>query len=319
MKKLNLLAGTSLLALAVAGPAAHATAFKYTGKIVSYLVPSAGTYKIVAFGAQGGSSGGLGAKIGGDFKLAKGEDLLIAVGGEGASGAYSGGGGGGSFVVEKSLIPFSPDVPLVIAGGGGGDLDGGGGGTGTAGGGGTGGGAGHGGKGGGPGGGYIGGGGGGGFLTSGGNGFEAQGGGSFLSGLAGGEGTGNSALGDANGGFGGGGGGGGYDFFGGGGGGGGYSGGGGGVFDSSNLSYGGGGGSFDGGTKKILDAAFNSGNGLVRITELTAAVTAAASPELIDASLTLGDPSAVPEPASAALLGAGLLGFAALRRGAKRR
>ena len=211
---------------------------------------------------------GLGAKIGGDFKLGKGEDLLIAVGGEGTNGVYSGGGGGGSFVVEKLPNPLR-DIPLVIAGGGGGSGGGGGGGgtAGGAGGGSGGGGGGTGGNGGADGGGaYVPyGAGGGGFLTSGGSSTTAQGGGSFFTGLAGGGGAGASAYGgsygNANGGFGGGGGGGNY----GGGGGGGYSGGGGGVL---RRSGGGGGGSFDAGTKKILDAAFNSGNGLVRITEL---------------------------------------------------
>ena len=56
---------------------------------------------------------------------------------------------------------------------------------------------------------------------------------------------------------------------------------------------GGGGGSFDAGTNQILVADFQTGDGEVIITELAAAV---------------------PEPASVALLGAGLLSLAALRR-----
>jgi PEP-CTERM motif len=73
------------------------------------------------------------------------------------------------------------------------------------------------------------------------------------------------------------------------GGGGGYSGGGGGVRSEGGRSPGGG-GSFDAGTDQILVADFRTGSGEVVITEL------------------------VPEPASIALLGAGLLSLAALRR-----
>lgn len=310
MTRLHLLAGTSLLALAVAGPAAQAGTFDYTGKIVSFTVKRTGTYFIEATGAQGagGGTGGLGAEIAGDFKLTKGEDLLIAVGGKGHDGSapqivVGSGGGGGSFVVEKLPNPLG-DFPLVIAGGGGGggtNGGGGGGGTGKAGGSGSGylagagGTAGHGGA--------------GGYFSGGGGGLDSAGGGGpygghGFPGLAGGGGGGGPIYGYANGGFGGG-----------GGGGGGYSGGGGG----GSYGGGGGGGSFDGGTDQILKAAFRKGNGGVLIRELSA--TATVSPALIDASLTsgAGDPPAVPEPASAALLGAGLLGFAGVRRGTKRR
>ena len=77
------------------------------------------------------------------------------------------------------------------------------------------------------------------------------------------------------------------------GGGGGYSGGSGGSFSLGGIGPGSGGGSFDGGIDQILVADFRMGNGEVIITELAAAI---------------------PEPASIALLGAGLLSLAALRR-----
>jgi hypothetical protein len=125
--KMLLLAGTALLAFAASEPVAHAQRvnFTYTGKLVTWTVPKNGTYQIVAFGAQGGSctsfagavvppgTGGLGAEIGGDFVLSKGEVLQVAVGGAGEDGC-GGAGGGGSFVVGPN------NTPLVIAGGGGG-------------------------------------------------------------------------------------------------------------------------------------------------------------------------------------------------------
>jgi hypothetical protein len=303
-----LLVGTAFVALAASGSAARATPFDftYTGSLVTFTVPTTDAYQILAFGAQGGNSGfpggtgGQAAEIGGDFSLTAGETLQIAVGGAGMAG---GGGGGGTFVV-------GPDnVPLVIAGGGGGgggSSAGGAGGTGQSGGtgggftGGSGGSAGNGGQGGDGGGGggtlgrFGGGGGGGGFFSAGGNGIgpfgpfgEGGGGGSFPD-LAGGSAGSVPAL-NINGGDGGFGGGGGGAADPGGGGGGGFSGGGGG----SRSSAGGGGGSFDAGIDQILMADFRSGNGEVIITELAAAV---------------------PEPASLALLGAGLIGFAAISR-----
>jgi PEP-CTERM motif len=291
--KLPLSTGTALLGLAATGSAACAEPidFNYTGSLVDFTVPTTGTYQILAFGAQGGSvpfgnatgPGGLGAEIGGDFSLSAGEVLQIAVGGAGTNGSGGGGGGGGSFVVGPGNMPF------VIAGGGGGggadlagdSFSGGPGLTGPDGGpgvvvngvgnGGTGG------NGGGssdvgPG---PGGGGGGGFLSAGGSSSAAGGGGAFP-GLAGGS---------PGGGFGGGGGS-GFDASGGGGG---YSGGVGspGGF-LGGVGTGGGGGSFDAGIDQILMADFNAGNGEVVISEV-----------------------AIPEPASIALLSAGLVSLAA--------
>jgi hypothetical protein len=291
--KLPLSIGTALLVFAATGSAACAEpiVFNYTGSLVDFTVPTTGDYQILAYGAQGGAggfptiiaSGGLGAEIGGDFNLTFGEVLQIAVGGVGGSGVGDGGGGGGgSFVVGPN------DTPLVIAGGGGGGatagltpLPGLGGLTGTDGGafefnnGGTGGNGGS----------ALpgelaggGGAGGGGFLSAGGNGFLSTGGGAFPD-LAGGS---------NRGGFGGGGGAGPAH---GGGGGGGYSGGGGSVAADSGGTPGGGGGSFDAGIDQILMADLNAGNGEVVITEV-----------------------AIPEPASLAPLGFGLVGLAALCR-----
>jgi hypothetical protein len=108
----GVVSGVMLLALAAAEPSAHAQrfAFSYTGSLVNFTVPINGIYQIIAFGAQGGGSvGGKGAEIGGNFNLTAGKLLRIAVGGAGTGR----GGGGGSFVVGGN-------APLVIAGAGGG-------------------------------------------------------------------------------------------------------------------------------------------------------------------------------------------------------
>src|SRR5258708_7395524 len=78
-----LLAGASLLALTAGASSAGATVIGYTGSSTTFTVPTTGTYDIVAFGAQGGGFGGLGAEIGGDFYLTAGEVLTIDVGGQG--------------------------------------------------------------------------------------------------------------------------------------------------------------------------------------------------------------------------------------------
>ena len=76
--------------------------FAYTGSTQTYTVPLSGYYKIEAWGAQGGNSGGKGAYTYGEIFLEKGKILYIQVGGKGgnnpagvaqaAKGGYNGGG-----------------------------------------------------------------------------------------------------------------------------------------------------------------------------------------------------------------------------------
>jgi collagen type I/II/III/V/XI/XXIV/XXVII alpha len=249
--------------------------FTYQGAVIqTETITTSGTYDIVADGAQGGgTAGGNGAEIGGEFVLTAGEVIEIVVGGAGSGGGSGSGGGGGTFVIETFDGTNAVHTPLVIAGGGGGaaytGAGGAGGTTGTSGtngygsGGGIGGSGGNGGAGGG-----VGGGGGGGY--SGGDGGSGTSGGSSGTAGAGSNGsTYTGGNGGAPGGFGGGGGG-GYN---GGGGGGGFGGGGGGYgangsTDGSGDGGGGGGGSFDAGTNQVLVAGENAGNGMVTITML---------------------------------------------------
>ena len=103
----------------------------YPVGIQLFTIPKTGTYRIEARGAHGGTAGttgtatnytgGIGAKIRGDFDLQQGEKLEILVGHSGSnrSGSYGGAcGGGGSFVVKEGAS-VQADI-LVIAGGGGG-------------------------------------------------------------------------------------------------------------------------------------------------------------------------------------------------------
>lgn len=328
-----LLASASLLALLAGSPAEAATVmFGYTGKVVSYVIPKTGTYQILAWGAEGGTSadsafGGLGAEIGGDIVLQANFSLEIAVGQMGAPGAFgrAAGGGGGSFVLLEGGL-------LVAAGGGGGagapgpmqnhpnkgetgyagvTSNGGGDGFGTLVHRGLGGSAGGGGSGGG----YYqtgGGGAGAGVFGNGGDGVgggsgQGGGGGHAYPNLAGGVGSAGSGAG----GFGGGGGGGvsGTPFgpeYGGGGGGGGYSGGGGGQGRYDGAVYygggGGGGGSYDALTNQILKGGVQRGNGGVWITDIS-----------------LGAPTPVPEPTTLALMSTGIAGLASLAALRRRR
>jgi len=267
--------------LSIGGMKAQTATFNYTGTLQTWTVPcGVSSITVEALGAQGGSSGGFGAKIQGTFTCAPAEILDILVGGAGTSN----GGGGGTFIVAPG------NTPLAIAGGGGGGTNnvntegqitgtaddgtttgsysgtfagkggsgGGGGGAGSASDNSTSGGAGGVGC-------TVGG------NTNGGSSNCGAGGGGFCG--NGGNSSGNSATGGMSyqnagaggttgGGYGGGGGG-----FSGYGGGGGYSGGGGGAWSSSwATAWGGGGGSFNGGTSPVNAAGFQTGNGQVIIT-----------------------------------------------------
>ena len=98
--------------------------FNVTDGIQSWTVPSTGTYRIEAYGAQGGNgsgstTGGLGARIRGDINLIEGDVIKIMVGQQGGGTGASAGGGGGTFVIKS---PYNNTASiLVIAGGGGGE------------------------------------------------------------------------------------------------------------------------------------------------------------------------------------------------------
>ena len=302
------------------------TTVAYSGNLASYTVVASGLYDIVAYGADGGTSGfggpgGYGAVVSGEFNLMAGEQLSILVGGIGQNGndsydeyAGGGGGGGGSFVIS------SVSDPLIVAGGGGGGsgasagscncwaVAAGNGSIGTSG---TGIGAGTAGTGGAgdsngnlDGSGIFGGGGGGGYYGSGGAGGFAGGlgGSSFISGGSAGAGGGGLyggyfAGGGGAGGFGGGGGGGGWEPTGGGGGG--YSGGAGTMYLNG---FGGGGGSFL--APNAVDPVQQTGGNLLDL---------GGNGEVTFRLLATIQVSA-PEPGTFALMVAGLLGICLVTR-----
>ena len=245
-----------------------------------WTVPVTGTYRIDAYGAQGGSigsyTGGLGARIRGDFSLTAGDVIHIIVGQTGIGAGSGSGGGGGSFVVKS---PYNTTGSILVIGGGGGGatsyvpgaINGYSGLTGTSGGttsnpGGTGTGCSGTGAGGTDGGGGSPGcaAGGGGFIGNGVlGGHNADGGVSWINGGEGGIST--NSGGYTHGGFGSGGAGSPSNGYGGGGGG--YSGGGGGGWTSL-AGNGGGGGSYNNGSNTSNTAGSRSGNGQVIITKI---------------------------------------------------
>jgi hypothetical protein len=90
-----------------------------------WAVPSDGTFRLTAAGAQGGAGrwgsyyGAFGAKMQATISLLKGDYLIFVVGQRGGyenSGSNgSSGGGGGTFIFKNNLL-----TPILIAGGGGG-------------------------------------------------------------------------------------------------------------------------------------------------------------------------------------------------------
>ncbi|PGV22905.1 glycine-rich protein [Bacillus cereus] len=97
-----------------------------SGKIMKWIVPMSGKYKITAAGAQGGKTsnssltarGGYGAIASGKIELKQGDVIQVLVGQQGMGYPQGGGGGGGSFVAKGSVL--SSTTPLIVGGGGGG-------------------------------------------------------------------------------------------------------------------------------------------------------------------------------------------------------
>jgi hypothetical protein len=243
--------------------------------IMLWVVPASGVYTIDCYGAQGANqsfasgapvtgavTGGLGARIKGDFNLIIGQVIALVVGQQGqtqTNGWGGGGGGGGTF----AWVNGSTSQPLIAAGGGGcggagGNATQAGGQTTTSGSAGQNNGA--------AGGvngatsaaaGICGGGSGQGWL----GGISRNCGGNFTWPTTPSNPNGHSTGQGGLGGFGGGGG-----SYGGGGGGGGYSGGG--SAGWSYSGYGGGGGSYNTGTNQLLTANTNTGSGKIIITRV---------------------------------------------------
>ncbi|WP_249366872.1 MULTISPECIES: hypothetical protein [Neobacillus] len=104
--------------------------FTLTGAVVTTTVPAGATTAIIqAIGAQGGlgnggTVGGRGASLQGEFAVTPGESLAILPGEMGGSGSGGGGGGGGSFVWRGSKPSDLTSLTLLIAAGGGGGAGG---------------------------------------------------------------------------------------------------------------------------------------------------------------------------------------------------
>ena len=99
-----------------------------TQGVQEIIIPFSGEFKIDAMGASGGigrsggSLGGKGAAMSGDFLLNEGERIYVVVGQMGADSSRGASGGGGSFV-WRYLVNGEREL-LVAAGGGGGGADG---------------------------------------------------------------------------------------------------------------------------------------------------------------------------------------------------
>ena len=110
--------------------------YDYTGSVQTFTAPVSGTYKLEVWGAQGGSSGGVGGYSIGTVYLTENQVLYINVGGagNGTKGGYNGGGtaltggyggGGATHIATKSgllsTLSSNIDNVLIVAGGGGGN------------------------------------------------------------------------------------------------------------------------------------------------------------------------------------------------------
>lgn len=110
--------------------------YDYTGSIQTFTAPVSGTYQLEVWGAQGGSSGGVGGYSIGTVYLTENQVLYINVGGagNGTKGGYNGGGtaltggyggGGATHIATKSgllsTLSSNIDNVLIVAGGGGGN------------------------------------------------------------------------------------------------------------------------------------------------------------------------------------------------------
>ena len=110
--------------------------YDYTGSVQTFTAPVSGTYQLEVWGAQGGSSGGVGGYSIGTVYLTENQVLYINVGGagNGTKGGYNGGGtaltggyGGGAatHIATKSgllsTLSSNIDNVLIVAGGGGGN------------------------------------------------------------------------------------------------------------------------------------------------------------------------------------------------------
>lgn len=99
------------------------------GGVQLWTVPYTGTYRIKAWGAQGGrnssAQGGGGAYLQGDFPLTEGEIIKILIGSPGGDNGKEScdtGGGGGTYVIRS---PYNTEnsILLIAAGGGGASAD----------------------------------------------------------------------------------------------------------------------------------------------------------------------------------------------------
>ena len=93
---------------------------QYTGNVQTFTAPSATTYKLEVWGAQGGSSGGNGGYSVGNKTLSSSNNLYICVGSAGGNYSGNNGGSGGYNGGGKGGTGFQGGYSWTIAGGGGG-------------------------------------------------------------------------------------------------------------------------------------------------------------------------------------------------------